>query len=456
MLKKTFISSILFTFISITTCSAQQIFLNSLYTVNRYQINSAYAGFNSNMEAYLSHREQWVGMKSAPSTSFFSLQSVVGENIGLGGTIAYDQTNLINTFSGAASFGYRIKLGKAHNIRLGVSAGIYQLSINMRKAIVDDPFDNIILDGNRSQISFKNEVSLYYNYKKLEFGLSIPQMFETAKTKNLSAKLANVQLKRHIVAFLGYDIQLNNKWSIQPSLLYKSFNLKNNQLDINAQVTYNNFISLGTGYRTNNGFKAQFGVLIKDIFQLAYAYEFSNTHLRKFNSGTHEIMLGIKFRKKEKDVVPELVVENKPEPIFESTEVEKIIEEKVSSAPIIEPSETEKIDSTISDIKIQFPLNNTSLDKAFTSELDKLAEMMKEHPQLKIEIIGHSCDLGTDPIKNKIAQQRADVVKNYLISKGINSSRLSSISKGDREPLVPNISEENRQKNRRIEFRVIQ
>lgn len=452
---KTILFSILTVFVTIGTSSAQQISLNSLYNINKYHINSAYAGYNETFEAYLNHRAQWVGIQSAPSTSFLSVQSKIAKNMGLGGIVMYDQTDLSNTFTGVLSYAYRIKLGESHNLRLGLSAGIYQSTITPRKAIVDDQLDDVILNGNRSQIAFKNEVSLFYNFKGLEFGFSVPQIFETAKTNKLSTTRANIELKRHMVAYLGYDIFLGKRWNIQPSILYKSLDAKNNQLDINAQVTYNKLITLGVGYRTNTGLLARFGLQIKDMFQVGYAYEFAGNQLRSFTSGTHEIMLGFKLRKKVKNIEPEQVT-TEPEPIVEEIITEDIVEEEelIVEAPVEIP-EPEKVDETIFDFDIRFPLNNSDIDNSFTNELDKIVEAMKNNPDIKLEVIGHSCDLGSEIVKRNIAQERADIVTNYLTSKGIDASRISNSGKSDKEPIVPNNSEENRKKNRRVEFRVM-
>lgn len=450
---KTILFSIIIVLVSIRPSSAQQISMNSLYNINKYHINSAYAGYNETFEAYLNHRAQWVGIQSAPSTSFLSLQSKVAKNMGIGGIVMYDQTDLSNTFTGVLSYAYRIRIGENHNLRLGVSAGIYQSTITPRKAIVDDQMDDVILNGNRSQIAFKNDVGLYYNFKGLQFGFSVPQVFETAKTNNLSTTRANVELKRHMVAYLGYDIALGKRWNLQPSVLYKSLDARNNQLDINAQVTYNKLITLGVGYRTNTGLLARFGLQIKDMFQVGYAYEFAGNQLRSFSSGSHEIMIGFKLRKKVNNRAPEQSIVE-PEPIIEELIVEEIIEEE----PVVEtPIETpEKVDETVFNVNVRFPLNDSGIDNSFTNELDKIVGVMQEHPELKLEVVGHSCNLGTENVKRKIAQQRADIVKNYLISKGIDTSRVSSSGNSDKEPIVPNNSEENRKKNRRVEFKVIQ
>jgi outer membrane protein OmpA-like peptidoglycan-associated protein len=73
---------------------------------------------------------------------------------------------------------------------------------------------------------------------------------------------------------------------------------------------------------------------------------------------------------------------------------------------------------------------------------------------LKVEIIGHTDDVGTDEANRVISERRAKIVVDYLISKGINPARLKLSAKGKSEPIYPNDSEENRAKNRRVEFKI--
>ena len=78
--------------------------------------------------------------------------------------------------------------------------------------------------------------------------------------------------------------------------------------------------------------------------------------------------------------------------------------------------------------------------------------MLKQNPELKIEVIGHTDDVGTEEANYTISEQRAKTVVEYLQDKGIDKSRIKYTAKGMSEPLVPNTNEENRAKNRRVEF----
>ncbi|MFL5728964.1 MAG: OmpA family protein [Cytophagaceae bacterium] len=85
-------------------------------------------------------------------------------------------------------------------------------------------------------------------------------------------------------------------------------------------------------------------------------------------------------------------------------------------------------------------------------ELDRLVEIMKENPGMEIELRGHTDNVG-DPAKNmKLSEDRVQVVKDYMVSKGINAVRITGKGFGGTQPLVTNGSEETRKQNRRVEF----
>lgn len=89
------------------------------------------------------------------------------------------------------------------------------------------------------------------------------------------------------------------------------------------------------------------------------------------------------------------------------------------------------------------------------AELDKLAEMLNNNASVQIKISGHTDDIGNDSDNQKLSQERAEAVFNFLIKKGIKKSRLSFMGYGENKPVAENSNEEGRQLNRRVEFEVL-
>lgn len=85
---------------------------------------------------------------------------------------------------------------------------------------------------------------------------------------------------------------------------------------------------------------------------------------------------------------------------------------------------------------------------------DQVIQHMKEWPNTVVTIEGHTCNIGTEQYNMGLGQRRADAVKKYMVEKGIDASRITTISYGESRPAVPNDTPANRKLNRRAVFDV--
>jgi outer membrane protein OmpA-like peptidoglycan-associated protein len=105
--------------------------------------------------------------------------------------------------------------------------------------------------------------------------------------------------------------------------------------------------------------------------------------------------------------------------------------------------------------KVFFSYNATTLEVASSAQLDKLVIYLHYKSTMKILVKGHTSSEGSDIYNKKLSENRAQAVVNYLISKGINGERLAYKGYGKTQPIYPNDTEENRHKNRRVEFEIM-
>ena len=89
------------------------------------------------------------------------------------------------------------------------------------------------------------------------------------------------------------------------------------------------------------------------------------------------------------------------------------------------------------------------------SELNRLKSLLEENPTLPIRINGHTDNVGSDDDNITLSNDRAKAVYEYLVTNGINSSRLSYKGFGETLPIANNEIPEGRQQNRRTEFVII-
>ncbi len=103
---------------------------------------------------------------------------------------------------------------------------------------------------------------------------------------------------------------------------------------------------------------------------------------------------------------------------------------------------------------INFEVNKAILTPKSIETLNHIALILEQHPTLLIEIGGHTDSDGDDAYNLTLSQKRVDAVKEKLIELGINANRLTAIGYGESKPLVDNNSQENKQLNRRVEFKI--
>lgn len=104
---------------------------------------------------------------------------------------------------------------------------------------------------------------------------------------------------------------------------------------------------------------------------------------------------------------------------------------------------------------IQFDVYKSSILAVSYEHLDQLVDIMKEHPGTRARVDGYTDVSGGDKINIPLSQERADSVKEYLIQKGIDGSRIDAKGHGSANPIAPNDTPENRELNRRTEINLI-
>lgn len=114
-----------------------------------------------------------------------------------------------------------------------------------------------------------------------------------------------------------------------------------------------------------------------------------------------------------------------------------------------------EINATLAFKNIQFETNAFELKPVSFIELDKLIQLLNDNPTLKIEISGHTDNVGKPADNLALSNSRAKSVVSYLIGKGIAAQRLAAKGYGETKPVADNATEEGRAKNRRTELKVI-
>lgn len=100
---------------------------------------------------------------------------------------------------------------------------------------------------------------------------------------------------------------------------------------------------------------------------------------------------------------------------------------------------------------VEFDTGKATIRPESFPHLDSVVEYMQYKKSSRIEISGHTDNVGNKKSNKKLSEARANACRDYLIKKGIDGSRIKAVGFGDERPIAPNTNDEGRQKNRRIE-----
>lgn len=109
-------------------------------------------------------------------------------------------------------------------------------------------------------------------------------------------------------------------------------------------------------------------------------------------------------------------------------------------------------DGKIITYAITFDIGKANIKTESMTEINRIAQLMKDNGDLKFEVQGHTDNTGTVAGNQKLSEQRAQAIVNKLVEMGIAANRLSAKGMGQSAPLADNSTDEGRAKNRRVEF----
>lgn len=103
---------------------------------------------------------------------------------------------------------------------------------------------------------------------------------------------------------------------------------------------------------------------------------------------------------------------------------------------------------------ILFKSNRTEINDVSASALDEIIKILNEYPSANLIIEGHADSIGSTTLNQRVSDDRANAVKNYLIQKGVDRSRLTAIGYGENKPIATNLTKKGRALNRRVVIRL--
>lgn len=279
---------------------AQQIPQFTQYMFNSYLSNPAIAGTYNYYQIRANYRYQWVGLDDAPQTQSVSLFGPLSKkDMGWGAYMYMDNTGPTSRMGMMGSYAYNMTLNDEYRISGGISLGFLQYKVDGSKLTAGEGYDEgdpAIFESIKSTFTPDASVGFYLYSSLLQVGISAHQLFGQ-KLKLYNDPIGTNRLRQHILMSGSYLFQLNRDYEFEPGLLLKYMFRSPFQFELNGKLTYRKQIWGGLSYRLNDAFSILIGYNYKKKYVIGYSYDYSYTGIRKYQSGTHEFMLGVLFDK---------------------------------------------------------------------------------------------------------------------------------------------------------------
>lgn len=280
--------------------SAQQLPQYSQYMLNEMAINPAVAGRDNFTEVRTNNRHQWVGINDAPRTYMMTIQGPMkNQKMGLGMNLYTDIVGPTRRTGISASYAYHLKLTEEYKMSFGLSAGVMQWGIDGNKITLRDESDQQLLTSYRTAPVPDLGAGVYF-YQKNKFyvGIALPQIYQ-APIELYAGAYKNSRLVSQLNFSGAYTLQIDDDFAVEPSFLLKYVKPAPVKVDIGARGIFKKQVWLGVVYRHMDAVSFLLGYMYKDYLTIGYSYDVSTTRIKKLSGGTHEIMLGLRFSKRQ-------------------------------------------------------------------------------------------------------------------------------------------------------------
>ena len=267
----------------------------SLYLRNPLQYNAAHAGTQGVISTTLLHRAQWVGWEGAPRTQFFSTHAPILRNrMGIGFTALNDRSGARGHSEFMAHVAYHFpEIIKGFRISSGLSFGAQSNRYDFASLQVHDPGDPL-QEIAYSESAFNAGFGVMAFRDDWYFGLSIPHLIE----QSMGFQDSGPVQRRHGYFTAGRLFRINSVVDFRAAALMKKVQGAPMTVDVNAELWFEESVSLGAMMRWKEGFGVQATYRHQMEWRFHYAVDFPLNGLANRNFGSHEIGLTWDFGRK--------------------------------------------------------------------------------------------------------------------------------------------------------------
>jgi len=307
---------------------AQQVPMYSQYVSNYFLLNPAIAGSNNYTSLRFCSRQQWAGIKGAPSTQVLSMHARIGKTDfydrkgrvatetqikgsdvvtkksfilsgkeAIGGFIFNDKNGPITKTGAQFAYAYHLpfyqfmnRFNKPAQLSIGVSTSLFQLVVDESELTLYDENDPVINHAKQTVFIPDANFGIYFYNTNYYAGFSVCDIFQ-AKIRLRDASTGENKMVRHYFVMAGYIYEWMREFELEPSILLKTTEITPVQIELTTKLRMKN-LSFGLSYRTNNDFVGIFDIKLGRYY-FGYSFDYSFGNIITYSNGSHEVILGI-------------------------------------------------------------------------------------------------------------------------------------------------------------------
>jgi type IX secretion system PorP/SprF family membrane protein len=302
---------------------AQEYFQLTQYLYSAHAINPAFSGIEDLVNTNIGVRTQWTSIAESPTTfyagfngSISGLKNTLSDQRtlrtsvpryynklqnqpgsiqhGVGFYLFQDAFGPYRETSGYLTYAFSYQINKNYKIATGLSLEVSNQRFRENDVSLYNPDQDIVYQqyvdgpGNISHLNLNGGVALYGN--NLFIGYSIHH-FARARISQDNFTEAGVNGLYHFI-LAGINIPMGPEWMFQPSTLLKVNSENKSVIDVAGKLKYRELIWGGLSYRHEDAIGFLLGFIIDEKIFVNYSYDFHTNSIRKYSSGSHELVLG--------------------------------------------------------------------------------------------------------------------------------------------------------------------
>ena len=298
-MKNLILSSLLLLLTSFCVWS-QQLPQYTQYTLNRYIINPASAGSDNHFVGQTNYRSQWEGIKDAPRTYVLGVNGpIANQKMGIGGYVFADVTGPTQRNGLSLSYAYHLNLTERIKLSMAINAGLLLYTVDGTEIVFADSDPDVFFSPSKEDQLFPDAGFSFYLYgADYYFGASAPQLIQNQLDFENSIQDPSGRLTNHYFVTGGYNYELNENFEFEPSFLLKYVKPIPLQYEFTLRSIYQETLWLGASYRKGDAVGLLLGFVLQEHLSVGYSFDLIQSELRNYSTGTHEIMLSVKFNNK--------------------------------------------------------------------------------------------------------------------------------------------------------------